>query len=371
MAKTAEEKMANIVEFSVSYPEVDPGLGEHLHPEEKVLAGQLADAIEKSIRAQYYPGYARRDAHPKAHGIVRADFRVNASIANNLAKGIFIPGKTYEAWIRFSNGLEDDDNKDDARGMAIKVMGVPGEKLLEDDRDATTQDFIMINHPVFFMNDPQRYLSFVEKSSSQSLLSKLTIPFTLGLKGTLAAKELGKGKISNPLQARYWSMVPYQLGIGQGRQAVKFSVKPSLATTDPIPNNPGPNYLRDALRDTLRKSDATFSFLVQPRTSDSLSVEDSLTEWDEEQAPFHEVATVYIPQQEFDTAEQNKFAENVSFNPWHALPEHRPLGVVNRVRKVVYDHISRVRHGMNSVERKEPIPGESLHFLAGAHPPPQ
>jgi hypothetical protein len=152
--------------------------------DEEVLAGQLANAIEKSIRAQYQPGHARRDAHPKAHAIVRAEFRVHASIAHNLAQGIFIPGKTYEAWIRFSNSLHDDDNQDDARGMAIKVMGVPGEKLLEDDRDATTQDFIMINHPVFFMNDPQRYLAVVEKSSSHSLLSKLTVPFALGLKGT-------------------------------------------------------------------------------------------------------------------------------------------------------------------------------------------
>src|SRR5215471_16800170 len=73
----------------VSYPEVDCDLGEQLHPEEIALAGQIAEAIEKSIRAQYQAGHARRDAHPKAHAIVRAEFRVNASIANNMAKGIF------------------------------------------------------------------------------------------------------------------------------------------------------------------------------------------------------------------------------------------------------------------------------------------
>lgn len=135
--------MANIFSSDISYPDVDYGLGEQLHPDEKVLAGQIAEAIEKSIREQYQPGHARRDAHPKAHGIVRAKFHISASIPNNLAKGMFILGKTYEAWIRFSNGLQDDDSKDDARGMAIKVMGVPGEKLLDDERDATTQDFII------------------------------------------------------------------------------------------------------------------------------------------------------------------------------------------------------------------------------------
>ena len=226
----------------------------------------------------------------------------------------------------------------------------------------------MINHPVFFLNDPQRYLSFIEKSSSHSLLSKLSIPLTLGLKGTRLAKELGKGRISSPLQARYWSEVPYQLGTGPDRQAIKFSVKPNSTNIDSIPNNPGPNYLRDALRLALHKSDATFKFLVQPRTSESLSVEDSMTEWKEEQAPFHEVATVYIPCQDFDRPDQDEFAENISFNPWHALPEHRPLGIVNRIRKVVYEHTSRVRHSMNSVERKEPAPGESCMSLSGAGP---
>src|SRR5215472_10608427 len=132
--------MANSVESSVSYPDVDCSLGEQLHPDEKALAGQIADAIEKAIREQYQAGHARRDAHPKAHAIVKAEFRVHAPIARDLAKGIFVPEKTYEAWIRFSNGLQEDDTEQDARGMAIKIMGVPGEKLLETDRYATTQD---------------------------------------------------------------------------------------------------------------------------------------------------------------------------------------------------------------------------------------
>lgn len=343
-----------ITSATLLYPTLDQGLGESLYPNEEHLAGQIADAIEKSIRAQYQAGHARRDAHPKAHGILRAEFLVNDAIPLNLAKGVFIPGKRYQSWIRFSNGSQDDDTKEDGRGMAIKLMGVTGPKLLENDREATTQDFIMINHPVFLLNDPQRYLALVEKSSSGSLLSKLTIPLTLGLKGTLLAKELNKGTISNPLHARYWSAVPYQLGVGGGQQAIKFSVKPGSAMIDSIPSNPGPDYLREALRATLRKGDATMTFWIQPRTSDNLSVEDSMTEWKEDDAPFHEVATIHIPQQEFDTPEQNQFAENVSFTPWHALPEHRPLGVTNRLRKVIYDRISRVRHEMNTAERKEP-----------------
>ncbi|MNP79407.1 hypothetical protein D3C76_1772420 [compost metagenome] len=79
-----------------------------------------------------------------------------------------------------------------------------------------------------------------------------------------------------------------------------------------------------------------------------------MTEWDEKAAPFYQVATIHIPKQNFDTPEQNKFCENLSFTPWHALPAHKPLGAVNRMRKVIYENISRIRHDMNSASRQEP-----------------
>ena len=339
---------------AIAYPSIDSGLSEQLYPNEKVIAEQIAEVIEKSIRKQYALGSARRDAHPKAHGCVRAEFQVLETLPKNLAKGLFIPGKKYQAWIRFSNGSPDAtqaDIKKDARGMAIKVLAVSGAKRLED--EAATQDFIMINHPVFFVNDPNRYMSFMQDINSDRFFRKLHIPFALGSKGTLIALNL-RTKISNPLQTRYWSMVPYQLGIGPDRQAVKYSARSCTAAVDPIPNHPKHDFLRDALRTSLQKGDACMEFLVQPRTSSTLLVEDAMTEWKETQAPFYQVATIRIPQQVFDTPDQNKFCENLSFTPWHTLPEHKPLGVINRMRKVIYDRISQVRHEMNSTQRQEP-----------------
>jgi Catalase len=335
------------------YPSPDAQLGEHLYPDEKTIANQLSVVIEESIRKKYSAGTARRDAHPKAHGCVKAEIRIVDTLPAALAKGMFIPGKTYPAWIRFSNGSADPmraDIKGDARGMAIKVLGVPGQKLLEDEADATTQDFIMINHPVFFATDPARYLSFMDDANSDHFYRKLLIPFDLGVKGTLIALKTGSSKISNPVQARYWSMVPYQLGTG----AVKYSARGCSATTDPLPKNPEHDFLRVALRRTLQSGDACMEFMVQPRTSDNMDVEDSRIEWQEAAAPFYKIATIRIPQQTFDTPEQNTFCENLSFTPWHALSEHKPLGVTNRLRKVIYDHISRVRHAMNDSKREEP-----------------
>lgn len=342
---------------NIIYPKIDPFLGEKLQPNEEVLAQNIAQVIEKSIREQYTAGNALRDAHPKAHGCVRAEFHVSKNIPTQLAKGIFIPDQTYQAWIRFSNASNDASNADinkDARGIAIKLLGVSGDKILESEKQATTQDFIMINHPVFFANDAKRYLSFMNDVNSHNMIRKLHIPIALGFKGTMNALGARNSQIANPLYARYWSMVPYQLGLGNDRQAVKYSVRSCSVTPNNLPKNPSHDFLREALKNTLQSTDACMEFLIQPRTSSQMLVEDSMTEWNEKAAPFYQVATIHIPKQNFDTPEQNQFCENLSFTPWHALPEHKPLGAVNRMRKVIYENISRVRHDINSAPRQEP-----------------
>ncbi len=342
---------------SNAYPEIDTALGEKLQPNEELIADHIAQVIEKSIREQYTAGNALRDAHPKAHGCVRADFHVSKNIPAQFAKGMFIPDRSYQAWIRFSNASNDASNADikkDARGIAIKILSVSGQKILESEKQATTQDFIMINHPVFFANDAKRYLSFMYDVNSHNVVRKLHIPFALGFKGTMNALGARNSQIANPLYARYWSMVPYQLGLGNDRQAVKYSVRACSMQPNNLPKNPSHDFLREALKKTLQSTDACMEFLIQPRTSNQMLVEDSMTEWDEKAAPFYQVATIHIPKQDFDTPEQNKFCENLSFTPWHALSEHRPLGAVNRMRKVIYENISRVRHDMNSALRQEP-----------------
>ncbi|MGN2483544.1 catalase family protein [Acinetobacter calcoaceticus] len=342
---------------SIAYPEVDTVLGEKLQPNEEAVAQNIAQVIEKSIREQYTAGNVLRDAHPKAHGCVRAEFHVSKNMPAQFAKGVFMPDQSYQAWIRFSNASNDASSADidkDARGIAIKLLGVAGEKILESEKQATTQDFIMINHPVFFANDAKRYLSFMHDVNSHNMIRKLHIPFALGFKGTMNALGARNSQIANPLYARYWSMVPYQLGLGNDRQAVKYSVRACSATANNLPKKPSHDFLREALKSTLQQTDACMEFLIQPRTSSKMLVEDSMTEWDEKAAPFYQVATIHIPKQNFDTLEQNKFCENLSFTPWHALPAHKPLGAVNRMRKVIYENISRIRHDMNSASRQEP-----------------
>lgn len=370
---TPEESMILNTAHSGSQPtptsdiEYDTDLGESPWPGEKAATLAIAENIEQTIKSRYMDNLpALRHVHTKAHGCVLADFQVNETLRDEHQHGIFQPSARYKAWIRFSNGGSDptaEDKEGDGRGMAIKLMGVPGEKLLPDENH--TQDFMMINHPVFFINDPQKYLSLIQARSSSSLLTRLSAPLSLGIKGSIIAAKISSKKIGNPLYSRYWSMVPYQLGSGANRRAMKYSAKPCIQMDNPPPSatSQDPNYLRAAMKQHLGTNDACFEFLIQTRDTSTpagtaLSVEMSTSEWEESVAPFYKVATITIPKQDFDKPAQHKFCENLSYTPWHSVSEHRPLGGVNRIRKVVYSSIAGLRRSMNTITPTEPTGDE-------------
>lgn len=345
--------------------DVDAELGEMLYDGEQAAARRIAAEIGAQIERQYPPGVrpARRDAHPKAHGCVRAEFTVVDGLAPRFAKGLFVPGARYATWIRFSNGNGDPartDARGDSHGMAIKLLGVPGKKVLESEENDTTHDFLLIDHPVFVIDDPARYLTLIRRTNSPRLLDKMLAPFAMGIRGALNALSISTTRIGNLLEARYWSATAYRLGVGAGREAVKYSVKPLRSRTSSIPSDPSPNFLRARLIDELAAGDVAFDFMVQPRADPSMSVERSTIEWKEEEAPFFKVANLTIPRQRFASPTQDAFGEQLSFTPWHALPEHRPLGAVNRVRRIVYEEVSRLRHAMNGVPRAEPTGNEAF-----------
>jgi hypothetical protein len=338
--------------LAANYPQADAFLGEALQPDELQAARRLITTLEEKIRSTYDPGAARRDAHPKAHGCVAATFTVNDDLPPALATGVFQPGASHAAKIRFSNGSPNatgDDITGDTRGMAIKLYDVPGEKLFAPEGRANEHDFILISSPVFFINEADGYASFFEIVDSGSGWQMLKIPIILGWRGSWNAYRMLSQTIANPVETRYWSVVPYQLGLGETRQAVKYSVRPCSAGSSVIPDNPSSNYLREAMVTTLAAGPACMDFMIQPRTP-AMSVEDSIARWDEDEAPFQPVARLTIHQQTFDTPEQNALCENESYNPWHALPEHRPLGTVSRIRRVVYEAISTLRHQMNGTD---------------------
>ncbi|MEL7560782.1 catalase family protein [Stutzerimonas chloritidismutans] len=299
-----------------------------------------------------------RDAHAKAHGCMRAEVNVRNDLEPALRYGVFAePGKTWNAWVRLSNGnaYPQFDRIRDARGMAIKLLDVPGDKLTRDPRHAGEQDFVMFNHPVFFVQDVAEYRSnFAAQARGQKVLAFFPSmdPRSWELRHLLIALQTLAPAPQTPVATTYNSVAPYKFG----QHNIKYRVIPAPercpAYELPEQNHDLPNFLRQALYQqlSLDRVPACFELQVQRQNAEHyMPIEDTSIEWDEALSPFETVADIRLPAQDFDSPEQNLNCDNLSFNPWHALPAHRPIGGINRLRKAVYESISAYRLERNGV----------------------
>jgi Catalase len=302
-----------------------------------------------------------RDAHAKGHGCVLATFKVNDHVDTPFQYGIFKdPGKTYEAIIRFSNGnpaIQADSAKD-PRGMAIKLRDVPGPKLMPGEGNDTTQDFIMMNNPVFFIRTLAEYTEFnhlltMEPSGIWPITKAYFLqasfnPLNWHLRELKLALGAGKSMPDSLVTERYWSASAYALG---PRQFIKFSAIP-CADNKPMKvggkGEDDPDYLRRELARHSAEGKGCFDFAVQPQVlGKKMPVEDTTVEWSESDSPFTPVARIQLEKVDNTSAEMYDQCENTAFNPWHALPDHRPVGVMNRVRQALYGAMSRFRQDQN------------------------
>jgi Catalase len=310
--------------------------------------------IDLNVQAQKSPGL-RKD-HPKSHGLVWGEFKIEDNIPEYLKVGIFAQPKTYPIWMRFSNASEAEqrgkfksDIEPDIRAVAIKLLHVDGEKVLDNEKE--TQDFLLINHPIFIVRDAQGFANLTKASVGQAdaEVLKLLQP-TFEVIKTIASKQ-----VANPLLIQYWSTTPYQLG----SQSIKFSVKPhsldTSGTSGSMPNSE--NYLREAIVKHLTEDgkDVNFDFLVQLYVNDEKTpIENPMQEWEEKESPFIKLATIKIPSQKFDFEERKRLDEGLSFTPWHTRHEHAPLGGLNLARKKVYQEIAKARREYMQHRIQEP-----------------
>ena len=215
---------------------------------------QIVRMIEESVRAEARNGLARRGAHAKAHGCVQAEFRVLDNLPEEVRVGIFRDPRVYPAWIRYSNafGKMQDDSVGDARGMAIKLMGV-------ERSESGTQDFVMINHPVFLVRNAADYVEF-QKALSENSPVKFFFPglnpFNFRLHEFGIANAIRSTKVANPLDTRYWSTTPYLFGDTE----MKFSAR-HCGPASPFIETISPDFLRENMQKHLAESEACFDFL--------------------------------------------------------------------------------------------------------------
>ncbi|MEO1080307.1 MAG: catalase [Pseudomonadota bacterium] len=335
-------------------------------PEASAVASSMSSARQVSQRAEAINGSPfRRDAHAKATGCVRALFEVNGDIPEAYRHGVFAtPARSFHAWARFSNGdmLVQPDGKPDARGMAIKLMGVEGERIAPELPGRGTQDFIATNTKAFFNRNIFDYaedISYLAKLERTRWFVSL-FPPRLHPKQLYRAVQTVSSKIDNPLEPQYYSMLPYRLG----STILKFSMRacPGMSFRA-APDKAASDYLSVELEHSLSTQGACFDFLVQPQVFGSyMPLDDATVVWSEEASPFEPIARITIPPQSIGGSVQREFCEDLSMNPWNGVGEWEPLGSLGIARRAVYHAVSAYRHEKNSVPFMEPtswcLPGE-------------
>jgi len=328
-------------------------------PGEAAALDSIIDSFKKQMSGLWKPGGYERGGNTKTHGIVRGELVVHDNLPPQFRRGIYSQPKTYKAWVRFSGpGPYVTPDIDDVGFMSIsiKLLGVPGPKLMDDEK--YTLDMFGVSTPTFVTPDTVANAQLqIESFKNAQIFHFVNFhrPHVLDL----IMQSLWIKTQSSPFEAPYFSCVPYLLGEGQ---AMQYSVWPKSNRKTRIPNLPGrppDDYLRQAMIASLDAGDVEFDIRLQLQTDPHLMpIENNAVYWPERLSPRVSVATLRIPKQTFASPAQLQFAKRLSYNPWHTIAEHRPLGNQSRARNRMYWTLSELRHGMNRVPHYEPTGDE-------------
>ena len=357
------EPSAALIQYCINRQRKDEGLRlaeEKIDPDEKESLDKIIDLMADQMRGHFKPGAYERGGNTKTHGIVRATVTIRDDLPEHCRKGIFATPRSYPAYIRYSGPGPDvpSDIRDVGfASMAVKLMDVPGEKIMDEEK--YTQDFITVCTSTFVTpntreNAKLQYWSLVDMPIYYFLNPKDPHMLDFLMQGLWNETQY------NPLGQRYYSCVPYLLGEGQ---AMMYSFVPKTEVDTKIPGlpfgRPSFNYLRENMIKTLDKKDVDFDLVIQLQTDPHrMPIENAAVRWPEKLSPFIPAATVHIPQQKFASDAQFAFAKRLKMNPWHCLPEHRPLGNQSRARWRMYAELSKFRQEMNQTSHLEPTGDE-------------
>jgi catalase len=325
------------------------------------------DIILKRTAQDY--GHAVRSVHAKAHGILEGTMTVKDGLPPELAQGLFAHPGTYKTYMRISTNAGDilPDAISLPRGLAFKVVDVTGDRL--PDAAGTTQDFIMVNGPVFQAKTAKKFLGSLKmlaKTTDRMEGTKEVLSDVLqGVNTALEAvgvssstvQSLGGAPDFDPLGETYYSVTPFRYG----DYIAKFSIRPvskdlTELTGKVIDTKDQPDAIRQTVQAEMQHLTGEWEFCVQLcRDLEKQPIEDPTTQWNEEDAPYVAVATLQAdPQDTWSDAKVQKVDEEMRFSIWTGLAAHEPLGNINRARKATYEHSSKFREGFNRCPIHEP-----------------
>jgi hypothetical protein len=294
---------------------------------------QLRTAAERGQPVQ-------RGFHAKSHACLDGELRLDKGRDPRTRFGVFADdGAPRKVIVRFSNGVgwRQSDSELDARGMAVKVTGVPGPKYMPDEQN--TQDFLMTNTPVPVGRDAVEFMKFAEANANGRLAGVL---FLIGHAPTAAEALSRTNAVASMVTERYWSGGAFHLG---AHQAVKLSTRPCDLRLEREPPQGSDDYLRDDLV-AAAKDGICMTLYVQFQTDpEKTPIENASKIWEEADSPLVPVGKIVMPPQVVSPDPAvTKACDQLSFSPWHAIPAHKPMGHINRARRFVYN-ASRFRRG--------------------------
>ena len=248
------------------------------------------------------------------------------------------------------------------------MLGVEGERLPGSEGD-TTQDFILVNGPAFAAPDADGFLAnlkMLAKTTDTAEGAKKALSATLQtLNAGLSAvgvespkiQQMGGAPQVHPLGETYYSQTPFRYGDHIAKwQLTPVSPELTSLAKETVDTSGRPDALREEVRRGLVEAGGTWELRVQLNTDlDKMPVEDPTKPWDETESPFRTVATLSVPAQiSWEHGASDATDDRLSYNIWHGLAAHRPLGNINRARNDTYVESARFRGGFNRCPMHEP-----------------
>lgn len=343
---------------------------EEIQPDEaKTIQGlnQAFDEILETVAED--TGHAVRSVHAKAHAILEGVLKVDDNLAPELRQGLFAKPGEHKVYLRISTNAGDvlTDAISLPRGVAIKVLDVEGERL--PGAEGRTQDFVMVNGPVFQTKTADKFLGnlkMLAKTTDRAEGAKEVLSTVLrGVNTALSAVGIESTKIQSlggapnvdPLGETYYSVTPFRYG----DFIAKFSIAPASPdlqklTDTEIDASENPDAIRDTLQREMQSIAGVWDFRVQLcRNLEKQPVEDPTVEWKEEDSAPMKVGTITVGTQDsWDPARVKQVDEEMRFSIWTGLAAHQPLGNINRARNEPYRHSSSFRERFNRCPIHEP-----------------
>lgn len=339
--------------------------------DEQATIDDLVENLRKIQDTTYkHADHGLRSVHAKSHGLLIGELTVLDNLPPVLAQGIFAKAGTYAAVARLSTPAGDilDDSVSLPRGLAVKVIGVEGERL-PGTEDATTQDFVMVNGPAFVKPDAKAFgknLKLLAATTDHAEVLKKALSATLrGVEKVVEAVggkspaliAMGGHPETHILGETFYTQVPVLFGPYIAK--LSFApVSPSLTalTNAPLNVNGKPNGLREAVVEYFSTHGGEWELRAQLCTDlTDMPIEDASVPWPEDKSPYITVAHLRMaPQQAWNDARQRSIDDGLAFNPWHGVVGHRPVGSIMRARRVAYEAMSRLRQERNGIAHNEP-----------------